>query len=163
MLFSRLPSHSEPIMRATCSGYFSWEGRGNFCIFRGLVWTAKIEPVINMCAYRFISTYIFEFLQHVSAVFSSYSTRTPAKSWGPTVSLWSSQLLSMPPTSVQTAQLEEGGKGEVHTMNCRARGELTRLWHAYGNGLADFMLTCFCMICLVNNSLELGTPSIDWC
>ena len=28
---------------------------------------------------------------------------------------------------VQTAQLEEGGKGEVHTINCRVKSELTLL------------------------------------
>lgn len=30
----------------------------------------------------------------------------------------------MPPTSVQAVQLEEGGKGTVHTINSLVRGEL---------------------------------------
>ena len=51
---------------------------------------------------------------------------------------------------VQTAQLEEGGKSEVHTIKCRARNELTHLWYAYRNVLADFMHMRFSTICLVS-------------
>ena len=68
-----------------------------------------------------------------------YSTRTVTESRRPTVSDWSNQLLTTN-KCVQTAQVEEGGKDEVHTLSCQARGELTCLWYAYRNALAAHVL-----------------------
>lgn len=48
---------------------------------------------------------------------------------------------------IQAAQLEEGGKGKVRTMNSQVRSELR---HVSKNALTGFMLTCFCTIYLVS-------------
>ena len=63
---------------------------------------------------------------------------------------------------VQTAQLEEGEKGKVITMNFRVESKLrTRLWYTYKNTLAGFMVTCFCTIYSVS-TMSTKTNSISW-
>ena len=61
---------------------------------------------------------------------------------------------------VQTAHLEEGGKGEERTIKLLSEKQTeTSLWLT--NALIGFMLTCFCTICLVSTP-STGTDSNLW-
>ena len=78
----------------------SWAGPGNEA--RIHKYLAHEKYVYILCIVQWWGPCVLLYFYNVgAAVFSSYSTRTATKSGG------FSQLLSMPPISVQTAQLEE--------------------------------------------------------
>ena len=140
------PSHNEPIKTAI---YGIGREKG-YCVFHGLVWTVKNLTHKIICAYKLSSTSFF-FCTSKTCQCSIFklSHKDSCQIWrAHCLSLVQSAAVCAANKCVQTAQLEEGGKGEVHTINCRVRSKLTRLWYAYRNALADFMLTCFCTICL---------------
>ena len=109
------------------------------------------------------STCILVVLQHVGAVvFSSYSTRTATKSRGPTVFFSPASCCpcyqQMYPDCIQPCM--RGVASNTSPWKSPLWALDMPLVHLYRNMLAGFIVTCFCMICLVSTT---STGTENYC